>query len=458
MSDTQKSKKKNLPSRRDFIRTTAAAAAVAAPYYVPATAFGKSAPSNRINVGFIGTGNQGFLDIKLFMKQPDCQVVALCDVNKGSGGYKKPEDVRGLQPALKLVNDYYAKATNVEKYDGCDTYSDFRDVLGRDDIDAVVVVAPDHWHEIMTVMAAEAGKDIYCEKPLGLTIAGQQRMIKAVRDNNRVLQTGSHERSNPYIRAACELVQSGALGKIEKVECNIGRQNKISPPPGWQPMAVPEGFDYGMWLGPAPDAPYHKDSCLYNFRFISDYSGGQTTNFGAHSIDIAQWGLGKDGTGPVEVEHRYVDYLPEGSLFNAATYVGFRCKYPGGLSLEVRTAAASVRTAFYGTDGFVSIDNQGQNATVIPRGIAPELLKERVKYHSGGDHVRNFLDCVKSREEPNAPIEVGHRSASICHLGNIAMSMQAKLRWDPKKEKFHGSKSEDANKMLDREQRSTWAT
>lgn len=446
------------PSRRDFIRTGAAVAAMAAPYYVPATAFGKTAPSNRINVGFIGTGNQGFLDLKLFMGHSDCQVVALCDVNKGSGRYKNLEDIRGREPALKLVNETYAKAKNVENYDGCDGYRDWRDLIARKDIDAVVVVAPDHWHEIMTIAAAEAGKDIYCEKPLGLTIGGQQKMVEAVRNNNRILQTGSHERSNPYVRAACDLVQSGAIGKIEKVVCNVGRHNKISPPPGWSGMPVPEGFDYDMWLGPAAEAPYHEDRCFYNFRFISDYAGGQTTNFGAHSIDIAQWGLGMDGSGPVEVEHRYVDYLPEGSLFNAATYLGFRCKYPGGISLECRTDAASVRTAFYGSEGFVSIDNQGQNATVIPHGIAPEMLKERVKYHSGSDHVRNFLDCVKSREEPNAPVEVGHRSASICHIGNIALSMKAKLRWNPKEEKFEGARSEEANQLLNREQRTSWAT
>lgn len=448
--------KKTTPTRRDFLRTTAAATAVAAPYIVPSTVFGASAPSNRISVGFIGTGNQGFLDLKLFMKQPDCQVVALCDVNKGSGGYKDESDVRGLMPAKSLVEDHYAKNSPSGGYKGCDTYGDFREVLARKDIDAVVIVTPDHWHDVMGIAAAKAGKDIYGEKPLGVTIGGQQALIKAVRENGRVFQTGSHERSNPYAKAACELVQSGAIGKVDRVVCHVGRHNKVSPGPGWQGMPVPEGFDYDMWLGPAPEAPYHKDRCLYNFRFISDYAGGQTANFGAHSIDIAQWGLGTSLTGPKSVEHIYADYLPEGSLFDMATYLNFRCRYENGAWLEVVTGTPSVRTTFYGRDGVISIDNQGQNATVIPREMCPELLQKRVKYHSGGDHVRNFLDCVKSREEPNAPIEVGHRSASICHLGNIALKLEAKLEWDPKAERFKGSGSEEANKHLNREQRGPW--
>ena len=250
--------------------------------------------------------------------------------------------------------------------------------------------------------------------------------------------------------------RDGAIGDVKRVVCNVGRHNKVGPGPGWQGMPVPDGFDYAMWLGPAPDAPYHVDRCLYNFRFIYDYSGGQITNFGAHSLDMAQWGLGTDDTGPVQVNHVYADYLPEGSLFDAATYTHFRCTYANGTVLDCNTSDPSVRCTFYGTDGVVSIDNQGQNATVIPSGLAPKLLAERVKYHSGSDHVRNFLDCIKSRSEPAAPIEIGHRSATICHLGNIAMRLQAKLKWDPEAEQFVGSGSDEANQLLDRETRTDW--
>lgn len=445
-------------NRREFLRTSAAAAAISVPYIVPSSVFGAQAPSNRINVGCIGAGNQGFLDLKLFAAEADCRLVAVCDVNKGSGNYKNPEDVRGRGPGRQLVEDLYAKQTNSGTYKGCDEYNDFREMIARDDIDAVVIVAPDHWHEAMTIAAAEAGKDIYCEKPLGLTIAGQQRMVKAVRDNNRVLQTGSHERSNPYVREACEMVRNGAIGKVRRVVCNIGRHNKVGPGPGWEPTPVPEGFDYAMWLGPAPDAPYHKDRCLYNFRFNYDYAGAQVTNFGAHSIDMAQWGLGMDRSGPKEVESLYASFLPEGSLFNASTYSHFRCKYENGVVLDCVVDEPSVRCAFYGDEGVVSIDNQGQNAMVIPKSLTPEKLKKRVKYHSGGDHVRNFLDCVKTREEPAAPVEVGHSSATVCHIGNIALRLGGKFKWDVEAEKFEGERSDEANTMLDREQRTDWAS
>ncbi len=443
-------------SRRGFLKTTAAAATLAAPYYVPASVFGANAPSNRITVACIGVGNQGYPMMQRFLNQPACQVVAVCDVNRGGTGYKEPSDVRGREPAQQEVEKFYSRERGTGKYRGCDAYNDFRDVLERQDVDAVFLAPPDHWHEVMTIAAAEAGKDIYCEKPLGLTIGGQQKVIAAVRQYGRVLQTGSHERSNPLVRQACEFVRSGAIGKVKRVVANVGRHNKVGPGPGWQPMPVPDGFDYAMWLGPAPEAPYHKDRCLYNFRFNYDYAGGQVTNFGAHSLDMAQWGLGMDGTGPVEVEDIYADYLPKGSLFTAATHTFFRCKYPGGVSLECVTGKPDVRCMFEGTDGVVRIDNMGQNFVVIPSRIMPKPALAVDKYHSGDDHVRNFLDCVKSRNDPAAPVEIGHRSASICHLGNIAIKLEAKLKWDPKSERFVGSRSEEANAMLNRPARSDW--
>ncbi|WP_442482642.1 Gfo/Idh/MocA family protein [Aeoliella sp. SH292] len=442
-------------SRRSFLKE-AGAIAVAAPYVVPASVFGKDAPSNRVNVGFIGLGNQGFFDLGSFLRQSNCQVVAVSDVNRGSKGYKNPNDVRGLEPGKKMVEEFYAKNSPSGSYKGCEAYPDFRNLIARDDIDAVVIVVPDHWHETMTIAAAEAGKDIYCEKPLGLTIAGQKRMVEAVRKHNRILQTGSHERSNPLVRDAVELVRSGKIGEVKRVVAHVGLNNKTGPGPGWKPMPVPEGFDYEMWLGPAPDAPYHADRCLYNFRFLYDYSGGQVTNFGAHSLDIAQWGLGMDDSGPVEVEHVYADYLPKGSLFDTATHTGFRCKYKGGVTLDCMTGVPSVRTTFFGTEGVVSIDAAGQNPMVIPQELTPKSLQSSKGYHSNPDHAKNFLACVQSRKEPNAPVEVGHRSATVCHLGNIAMHLRTRLKWDPVAEEFTGARSAEANRLLDREARIDW--
>jgi len=444
-------------SRRDFLKSTAAAAALAAPYYVPPSVLGANSPSNRITVGCIGVGNQGFPMMQRFLAQPACQVIAVCDVNRGSAGYKEPSDIRGREPAQQEVERHYAKQNGTNSYRGCEAYNDFRDVLARNDVDAVLLAPPDHWHEPMSIAAAAAGKDIYCEKPLGLTIGGQQRVIAAIREHSRVFQTGSHERSNPLVRQACELVRSGAIGKVKRVVCNVGRHNKVGPGPGWRPMPVPEGFDYALWLGPAPDAPYHQDRCLYNFRFIYDYAGGQITNFGAHSLDMAQWGLGMDDSGPVEVECIYADYLPKGSLFDAATHSFFTCKYANGATLECVTGKPDVRCLFEGTDGVVRIDNMGQNFVVIPERIKPQPVLDVDKYHSGEDHVRNFLDCVKSRGVPAAPIEVGHRSATVCHLGNISLKLRGKLKWDPQAEQFVGSRSEEANALLNRPERNDWS-
>jgi predicted dehydrogenase len=443
-------------SRREFVKSAAAATTLASPYFVPASVFGAAAPSNRINVGCIGVGNQGWSNLLRFLKQNDCQVVAVCDVNRGSHGYKEPDDFYGREPAKKEVEQYYAKKKNVGQYKGCDAYNDFREVLSRKDIDAVMLAPPDHWHEPMSIAAAEAGKDIYCEKPLGLTIGGQQKVIQAIRKHERIMQCGTHERSNPTVRRACELVRSGAIGDVKKVTAFIGRHNKVGPGPGWKAMPVPDGFDYKLWLGPAPDAPYHEDRCLYNFRFNYDYAGGQVTNFGAHSLDMAQWGLGMDNTGPTQVEHVYADYLPKGSLFNAATYAFFRLKYANGAVVECYTCEPSVRCTFEGTEGIIRVENMGQNFFLTPKSKWPADIKGTEKYHSGDDHVRNFLDCIKSRSEPAAPVEIGHRSASLCHLGNIAIRLKARLKWDPKAERFVGDKSDSANAMLNRGSHEAW--
>jgi predicted dehydrogenase len=437
-------------SRREFVKSAAAAGALAAPYFVPASVFGASAPSNRINVGCIGVGNQGFPNLQRFLKQRDCQVVAVCDVNRGSHGYKEPGDYYGREPAKKSVESYYAEKKNSGTYKGCEAYNDFRELLARRDVDALMLAPPDHWHEPISIAAVEAGKDVYCEKPLGLTIGGQQKVIEAVRKHERILQCGTHERSNPIVRRACELVQQGAIGKVKRVVAYVGRHNKTGPGPGWKPMPVPEGFDYNLWLGPAPDAPYHEDRCLYNFRFNYEYAGGQVTNFGAHSLDIAQWGLGMDQSGPTQVEYVFADYLPKGSLFTAATHTFFRAKYANGAVVECFTSEPSVRCIFEGSDGMIRVDNMGQNFFATPKSIWPKDLKGTEKYHSGDDHVRNFLECVKSRSDPAAPVEIAHRSASVCHLGNIAIRLKAKLKWDPKAERFTGEKSDEANAMLQR--------
>ncbi len=456
--------------RRAFLKTgLSAATAFGLPGLVPRSVFGSLAPSNRIHVGFIGLGNQSRIDLPAFLANDDVQVVAVCDVNTGSYGYNNPKHFLGRKPGLEQVNAHYAQKSPSGRFKGCDAYHDFREVLGRGDVDAVAIVVPDHWHGLMTVMACQAGKDIYCEKPLSLTVAQGRAMVKAVRQHGRILQTGSHWRSHPLVRRACELVRNGRIGKLQRILTSLPLNNAVSPGPGWQPMPVPEGFDYDMWLGPAPAAPYHKDRCLYRFRFILDYSGGQVTNFGAHRNDIAQWGHGTDLTGPIEVEDLGGEFPPKGALFTTALKAAFRCRFADGVELVCRTdAEADFETRFEGTEGWVQFTRRGlkthpeslaesqigPNEIHLPVSNSERSGKEERTSYLIPDHVRNFLDAVKSREDPIEPVEIGHRTATICHLGNIAMLLKRKIRWDPQREQIVGD--DEAASMLSRPMRPPW--
>ena len=435
-------------SRRRFL----AAAGLAAAAIVPASVLGRNPPSRRIHVAVIGTGNQGTQDLRAFLAEEDVQVVAVCDVNRGSRGYKTEDQFLGREPAQRIVNEAYAARSRSGAYRGCDAHTDFREVIARPDVDAVAIVVPDHWHAIMTVMAARAGKDIYCEKPLGLTVADGRAMIEAVRRNGVVLQTGSHERSNAVTRFACELVRNGRIGRLKRIQAVVGPWNKSGPEGVWEPTPVPEGFDYDLWLGPAPWAPYHRDRCLYNFRFILDYSGGQVTNYGAHSLDMAQWGSGHDLSGPVEVADAGAEWPADG-LFNVAKTVHFRARYADGVELECITRKDNVACRFEGTEGWVETGYAGFRT--YPTSLKTSVIGPReIRLGSSTNHFRDFLDCVRTRGDPAAPVEIGHSSATFCHIANIAMSLGRALRWDPKTERF--PHDEDATRLLARVPRAPW--
>jgi predicted dehydrogenase len=426
------------------------------PWIVPSSVFGASAPSNRIQVACIGVGNQGSGILRRFMENDDVQIVAVCDVNTGSRGYKTEDQFLGREPAREQVDQYYAKKTGIDAYKGCRGYNDFREVLASDDVDVVTVVVPDQWHAIMTIRAAEAGKDVYCEKPLSLTIGQGRAMVDAVQKHKRILQTGSMERSNPLNRYVCRLVRDGRIGEVRRVTTNVGFNNKIGPGPGWKPTPVPDGFDYDMWLGPAPKVPYHEDRCLYRFRFHYDYSGGQVTNYGAHSNDLAQWGLGMDDSGPVEIEYISAKWLPKGSLFNTALETEFLCRYANGVELVCKTNEKPVGVRFEGTEGVIEVTAYPWVARSEPETlITSEFPTGTIRFDATTAHVRNFLDCVRSRRQPVAPVEVGHRSASLCHLGNVAIRLGRNVKWDPQREHFQGD-DDEANAMLTRPLRSPW--
>ncbi len=455
-------------SRRRFLKSVAAGAAAAGvPYVAPSSVFGAFAPSNRITVGVIGCGNQSRIDLPAFLGHDDAQVLAVCDVNTASLGYRNPTDFLGRTVQQENVNKFYAEKKGAGGYKGCDAYKDFRELLARDDIDAVVIIVPDHWHALMAIAACEAGKDIYCEKPLSLTIDQGKEMVKAVRKYNRVFQTGSHYRSSPNARYVCELALNGKLGELRTIHTFITPQNATDPGPDWKPMPVPDGFDYETWLGPAPWAPYHIDRCLYRFRFLLDYSGGQTTNFGAHSNDLAQCGTGNSLSCPVEFEDNGSEWPPKDYFFSTATKVAFKARYANGVEVVCETVAPGFGARFVGSEGWAQVDYKGvhvsrdslKDVRFGPNDIRlpqsnPQRTSDSSKFHIP-DHSRDFLDCVKSRKDPIASVEVGHATANFCHLGNIAMLLKRKIRWDPEQQQILGD--DEAAAMLRRPMRAPWS-
>ena len=443
-------------NRRDFVKTSAAATSLAAlPSIVPASALGRAgrpAPSNRITMGVIGAGNQGMNNMLRLLNDERVQVIAVCDVNRESPGYWSGR-IAGREPARRMVDWHYANDKPSGTYKGCDAYEDFRDVIARDDIDTLMLALPDHWHMIPTVMGARAGKDIYGEKPLSLTIDGGRAMSNAIRENNRIFQTGSQQRSDFRFRRACELVRSGRIGELHTVKCglpggtpDLGRTgNRKDPEP------IPEGFNYDMWLGPAPEAPYSPARCHVNFRWILDYSGGQVTDWGGHHPDIAQWGMNTEHTGPAEIKNAKGVFSTETPWDTAVEYY-FECHYANGLQLIVSDSLRRGIT-FEGTDGWIWVTRGNWEASNMAL-LESELGEGDVHLYQSENHFRNFIDCVISREQPVAPIETAHRSISIGHLGNIAMILGRDLKWDPVNEEFIGD--EEANKMRSREMRDPW--
>jgi len=424
-------------TRRSFLKKAmgAAGAAVTFPYIVPSSALGNAgsvAPSERITLGFIGTGGHGIeMNLKSFLAQSDAQAVAVCDV-----------DPVNLKLGRDTVNGKYGNAD-------CATYSDFREILARDDIDAVMISTPDHWHVPISIAAAKAGKDIECEKPT-LTIEEGRVLCETMQRYGRVFQWSTEDRSVDVYHRMCELVRNGRIGKVHTIRVELpGGPDTPGDP---TPMPVPEGFDYDMWLGPAPWAPYTKGRCHWNFRWIQDYSGGQLTDWGAHLLDGAQWGNNSEHTGPVEVEGKG-KFLRDG-LYNTAKEYRIEYKYADGVKLIVTSGNPSLR--FEGSEGWIG--NRGWRAPLQaePKSILNSVIgpNEIHLYTCKAGEQRNFLDCVKSRKECYFPPEIGQRCFTIAHVGNISMLLGRKLKWDPDNEKFIND--EQANRMLSRTMRSPW--
>ena len=406
-------------TRRDFLRKVGATAAgVGIVYGFPTILTGNAlggpgAPpaSERVLIGMIGVGNQGSGNLKAHIRN----VIAVCEVDKN-----------------RLAE---AKA-KVEKETGqtCAAYGDYRKLLENKDVDAVVVTVPDHWHALIAIHACMAGKDVYCEKPLTLTIYEGRQMVKAARKYNRIVQTGSQQRSADNFRLACELVRSGRLGKIHTVRAGISGVNFKGP-------AVPDSdpppeLDYDFWLGPARQRPYNKLRVHYNFRFFWDYSGGQMTNWGAHHLDIAQWGLGMDESGPVSAETTAPTRYNKDGWFEVPERCEVTYKYANGVTV-ICGQGQKGGTTFEGENGTIHVNRGKLEST--PADLIKEPLKESdVHLYVSKNHHQNWLACIKSRKRPICDVEIGHRSATVCHLGNIAIRSKKKVTWDPAKEEIAG--------------------
>ncbi|MHC4619315.1 MAG: Gfo/Idh/MocA family protein [Planctomycetota bacterium] len=407
-------------NRRQFLKRAAGTAALS--YFVPASALGKSgsvAPSSRITIGCIGTGGRGRFNMRAFIAEPDVQVLAVCDVD--APHREKARKTAGLSPNS--------------------SYNDFRDLLARTDIDAVIISTPDHWHVPIAIAAAKAGKDIFCEKPLSLTIAEGRALCSAVSSSARVFQTGSQQRSDGLFRFACELVRTGRLGNLKIIKVGLPASRSIGPQPV---MPVPNGFDYDMWLGPAPWKPYTTARCHGKFRHIFDYSGGKFIDWGAHHLDIVQLALGAADSGPAEISGW--GRFPKEGIYDTAVKYDIDFTYADGTRVNASTQhPGGIR--FEGAEGSVFV-----NRGVID--AYPKSLFSTGPIPACDSHVRNFLNCVKLRKEPAAPVETGHRSATVCHLGNIAMLLGRKLTWDPQNESFINDP--EAQRMTARSMRSPW--
>jgi predicted dehydrogenase len=406
-----------------------------------------SPPSERLTIGCVGIGKMMGGHLEDMQGRNDVQIVALCDVES-----------KRLNIGRRLVEKAYGERPGAGGHKGIDVYGDFREVAARTDIDAVMIATPDHWHTLVSLAMLKAGKDVYCEKPLTLTVNEGKMLVQTTRRYGRVFQTGSQQRSEGCFRVACELVRNGRIGEVHTVHVSVGGPSIDCALPS---EPVPEGLDWNMWLGPAPWRPYNKELApslqegsidnwdqfnrligpYPNFRGYRDYSGGGMTDWGAHHFDIAQWGLGMDGSGPVEV-------TPPG--VNGAEFLTY--KYANGIIMQ-RHEAGRAGIVFFGDKGKVMV-NRGYIQT-DPAGLVNQLPQpnEVHLYRSPGHH-DDWLQAIRERRKPICDVEIGHRSASVCHIGNISEWLKRSLKWDPETEEFAGD--DEANRFLQRPMRQPW--
>ena len=470
-------------TRREFLgRTAALSGIVASPWIIPSSARGADgnvAPSERITVGLIGKGLMGSGHLRRLVGDRDIQVLAVCDVDR-----------LRCENGRRRVEETYAADRSNGTYRGCAAYNDYREILARTDIDAVVIVTPDHWHTLQAIDAAKAGKDIYCEKPISITIRQGRRLVEAVRRYGRVFQTGTQYRSIPTIRQVCEFVRSGGLGKVKQVFTLWSRLGGFFGAPRFKPYRhlmdvensgksyvplditlpaepVPEGLDWDLWVGPALWRPYnpayHKNPSpgVVPWAFCEDFGAASVTWHHSHSADVIQYALGGENSGPAEIIHP-----------SSGEYPTLTCRYANGTLLHLvdhwgmvkdvyKAVPATARLA--GNFGGVFVGERGWVTSMSTGGLVeggPERLFEEMKLRTRqvnigeNNHHTNWFECIRTRRRPSCDEEIGHRSASLGHLTIITHKLQRSLKWDPAREEFLGD--EAANRLRSRAMRAPW--
>ncbi len=439
-------------SRRRFLKTAAAA-----PLFIPGPALGLCgavAPSERITYGFVGCGSHARdWNLKQVFRCKDAQVVALCDV-----------DSQHLAKAREQVEKHYGEALGAS-FKGVHTTGDFRELVQRPDVDVVYNGTPDHWHVLPSILAMKAGKDVICEKPLTLFVEEGRALVAAAKQTGRVTQTASENRSiDTYIQLV-ELVRNGRMGRLQHIRVSLpsGRGTRDVKKHRLEPEPVPPHLDYEMWLGQAPAAPYCPGRVHWNYRWNRDTSGGMLADWGAHLIDVAQWGNDTERGGVVEIEGKG-EFPPQTDVWNTAVSFALHARYANGVTLEIVSEGPGVR--FEGSEGWIECGTwRAPLRASRPELLAPLGPDARPVFRpsevvlagdggKGGEH-RNFIDSVKARTPAYAPFEVGHRTITIAHIGTIAMLLGRKLAWDPAAERFTGD--DEANRMLGRPQREPWS-
>ena len=419
-------------SRRGFLKQAAAAgAALAGPSIIPSRVLGAEAPSKKAAIAHIGVGGQGGGLCRTFTHLTNCRVVAVCDPFK-----------QRRESHTKRINQQYGG-------EFCKAYNDLREVLARDDIDAVVIATPDHWHVLAAYMAVRSGKDVYVEKPLGISMEQNLALRDACHRYGAIFQYGAQQRSQNHIRYACELVRNGRIGKLHSVEVHSPASGKGG---STAPIPVPEGFDYDLWLGPAPEAPYTKDRCTNQGAwFVSDYALGFIAGWGAHPLDVAVWGMG-DTWGAVPVEYEGKGVFPTEGLFDTATSWSVRGKYANGVDFLFKGPGENL-TIFIGDKGKVAV-SRGFLRTE-PASLRQEVLgPDEVHLYKSRGHYQNFVDCVLAHRPTVSPVDVAVYSDAISHLSDIAIRTGRRIKWDPKAESIVGD--DQARRMLTRALRAPW--